>query len=688
MKGITRRCSASLMAVALAATTGGHTRQADAVAWFRPDPAAGLVVRAGMLALERTVDEYLIEDSGGAPGGHEDITGRIAVRKTFDIGGHVPLGEISTSTVEILLFEAPGNQAPLLVTFNGTATKVPAGSGAAGKYEWRSVPVPPGLLRSGSNVVTLATAYPVETAAWAVLTRRSTFPNRSARSLDGGISWVDEGLGTDGSENGEYTIRLRLSAPAMGTAFSPVLPLRADTSTVVAPANREGDYAVRTGPLAVPDSRWTSWQVPGETGWVKPRDHDFVQTSVRLVARGSRSRLPIQPVIFGRPEITDITARVNAWLPYGSRVRYQEPDHAALQLLRTRERLDDLVQGLGEEASVWKLRDWARQQFPDGDPNPYPPLNATTILNWIRSGLTQGFCGQHAYVLGQALLSFGYQVRYIELGMNTPTATGEAYFPAVHFALEYWSPLRRQWTYVDPNKNLHITLNGRPLSAREVHDIYIDYFDLPMRSNPELTPFTGDPARVSRRPREIRTQAGVGQMRVDGWDLEGRGRLEVLQGPAEGGRWSLEHFYYVRARLRNDELMHASQSPSDLAALSPRNPDGFNPNGMLEFEDPRCRPLQEKIALYETRSPSEFDWSLDVMDVRSSTGQLPLTIQAAANWPHVRSYRLVLENAVHTSPEGTFTLSRELRGTATVEALDSAGRVVAVAEVRADRKHR
>src|SRR5438093_108782 len=77
--------------------------------------------------------------------------------------------------------------------------------------------------------------------------------------------------------------------------------------------------------------------------------------------------------------------------------------------LRTEEKLDAVLAGSKSEMEVFKrLMAWARSQFEPGIPDPYPLCNGTSILSDIRSGKTGGFCGQYAYVLGDALKSFGY----------------------------------------------------------------------------------------------------------------------------------------------------------------------------------------------------------------------------------------------------------------------------------------
>jgi hypothetical protein len=662
----------------------------DPAAWMNTDYESALTITSGALSLTRVVDEHLIEDANGAPGSHQDITGHAVVRKELDVPASIRLDAVTSAVLQIHLFEAVSAPVALRIEINGVSQELQPGDGIRGIYRWREIPVNASLIRSGTNVITLAPARPVDGEAWAVLTRRSTYPDRSARSLDGGRTWDRDRLSTDGLENGEYTIRLKLTAPAQGTAFSEIRALSEETHRIgrLSRPMQTGAvrYQVRTGPSTIPGADWTEWTpLTIGTNVPVPDGHRYVQTAVTLSGTPPSTSIRISPLGEPAEEVAD----VNDWLRFGSRIRYQDPTHPTLRALRDREALDRVVGKADEELLVARLRDWVRRQFPDGNPDPYPPFNALTILDWIRSGKTQGFCGQQAFVLGHALLSFGYQIRHVELGMNTPMPTGtDAYFPAVHFALEYWSPTYRKWIFVDPNKNVKLTLNGTPLSVREVHELYMEYFDPPRRRDPSRDKSAGDPDRVTLRPIATRTIDGLGTVRVTTWDLRDAGRLQVEHGPTGGGGgWSLDYFYYVRARLRSDELMHPSQFHQDLPAISPRNADGFNPNGMVDFVDARAIPLRERIGIYGTRDDAEFDWRMDLVDVRAE-GDDPVRIHAVTVWPYPAAFVLRGPHLTRTSDNGTFVLSRDefSTGELQVDVLDTAGRVVASAPANASRR--
>ena len=110
------------------------------------------------------------------------------------------------------------------------------------------------------------------------------------------------------------------------------------------------------------------------------------------------------------------------------------------------------------------LTDWVHRQWPESNPDPYPPPNAIDILREIRGGKTGGFCGQYAYVLADVLKAAGFfSVRYVELWDSSGTDNS-------HFVVEAWSDQHAKWAVLDPDKNLWYAFKdtGLPASAGEV----------------------------------------------------------------------------------------------------------------------------------------------------------------------------------------------------------------------------
>jgi hypothetical protein len=154
---------------------------------------------------------------------------------------------------------------------------------------------------------------------------------------------------------------------------------------------------------------------------------------------------------------------VPLWLP-PAEVRHHQrfaclwDGQAPLSRFRLAENLDAVVVGAAsDEDHARALLRWTRAQFEPGTPDPYPPPDAITTLSEIRAGRTGGFCAQYAFVLVQALQSFGRPARVV-------TITG-------HEVVETWLPDQARWTMLDPFFELQVVnAHGRSLSAIEIRD--------------------------------------------------------------------------------------------------------------------------------------------------------------------------------------------------------------------------
>jgi hypothetical protein len=212
-------------------------------------------------------------------------------------------------------------------------------------------------------------------------------------------------------------------------------------------------------------------------------------------------------------------------------VRFQPLDEPALDRLAAREHLREIVDAGGSQFDqIQRLQDWVNSQWPDGTPDPYPPWNALTVLDWIRSGKTEGFCAQYAQVFLQSLAAVGFTARYVEIGSRDN--------PYAHYVTEVWSNEFDKWMVIDPDFNLHFERAGVPLSAIEIHDALVS------STLGDVTPVYGAP-----RP---------GHAAPAGWPLR-----------------TAELYYYVRYHLDANHLTRPDDPPFDRV------------NDMIEFEDPR-----------------------------------------------------------------------------------------------------
>jgi len=155
--------------------------------------------------------------------------------------------------------------------------------------------------------------------------------------------------------------------------------------------------------------------------------------------------------------------RVPLWLPR-DQVRHRTrfaclwDGPAPLARFRQAENLDAVVgDAVSDEERARKLLHWTRAQFEPGRPDPYPPPDAMKTLSEIRAGRTGGFCAQYAFVLVQALQSFGMPARVVTI--------------VDHEVVETWLADQARWTMLDPLFDLQvIDTSGRSLSAFEIRN--------------------------------------------------------------------------------------------------------------------------------------------------------------------------------------------------------------------------
>lgn len=201
-------------------------------------------------------------------------------------------------------------------------------------------------------------------------------------------------------------------------------------------------------------------------------------------------------------------------------VRYEAYTTPRLREFASREGLDNVLAGAPSEfEAMLRLKDWVAAQFPEGIPDPYPPWDAMTVLDWIRSGRTGGFCAQYAQVFLQALAAYGIPARYV--------GTGRSDNPIAHLTTEVWSNQFNKWVLLDVHFNVHFEQAGIPLSALEVHDAYV-------------------------RGRDSQLSAVLGRAR--------EGHADPLAYPHR----ATEFFYYLHYHLKANHISVPKGPPDDL----------------------------------------------------------------------------------------------------------------------------
>jgi len=131
------------------------------------------------------------------------------------------------------------------VTVNGRRLKPVRELASTG---WSYVNVPAEALQKGLNTF-------VFSGGGRLLVENSSYPNRSARSVDGGATWDYEHLGEQGMNDGEYLVRLRLDR------YPAVVALTSGVIDLAALAAEEGIY---------PQMKWARMRLEADVRGLEP----------------------------------------------------------------------------------------------------------------------------------------------------------------------------------------------------------------------------------------------------------------------------------------------------------------------------------------------------------------------------------------------------------------------------------
>ena len=159
-------------------------------------------------------------------------------------------------------------------------------------------------------------------------------------------------------------------------------------------------------------------------------------------------------------EILLVTSEHNGEIAVSSyTLREDDLNHPRLRLLRSREKLDEVVSSAKTQFETIKLlRAWTRRQWEPGGRFYYPPWDAVEILDLARKYGNRGFCAQYGIVLLQACQSLGLHARYVDL-------------PG-HFVVAVWSDDYNRWVVMDPTNDIHYERDGVPLRGRDLYRAY------------------------------------------------------------------------------------------------------------------------------------------------------------------------------------------------------------------------
>ncbi|MCM8805671.1 MAG: transglutaminase-like domain-containing protein [Candidatus Omnitrophica bacterium] len=434
----------------------------------------------------------------------EKINSDILAKKQFFIKNHL------CSKAELFAFHASN----LNLEVNGKKVKEGKILPSTGWFRWD---IPVEFLKDGLNEF-------IFSGSGTLLIEPSLYPNRSARSFDGGKTWDFDTLGVN-CGNGEYVVRLRLEQyPEKGIATGEVNDLLSFAEgnfcvhgnfiiakniqlscTATIPPKTEINFQYRTGDTKIfQPKRWSSWTdfKRKKNMWVidQPVSNRFLQ--IRAILKTlSPDRAPVIENIvitadvkytppgkrfvitqYDNPEI------INTSLPFA----YQEPNYRT-RALRKMYGLDDVIKGGNTELEKFvMLRNWARHTAPKGwdwgTGMWCPPWDALVILATNKQPVALCMCTHYSTIFTQCAVALGYVARQVILDH--------------HCVSEIWSDQFGKWILMDtgnsqnPEMNCHFEHNGVPLNALEIRKLWKEN-----RQN-EIKPVYANEAMVSEKEKK------------------------------------------------------------------------------------------------------------------------------------------------------------------------------------------
>ncbi len=421
----------------------------------------------------RLAESVMMQDELGRThiSNQELLSDRVWARKDFILGD----GDLTDGT---LYFYATAKR----VTLNGKRLKPVRSLPSTG---WSFVRVPGKLLQKGLNSF-------VFSGGGNLLVADSLYPNRSARSVDGGRTWDYDAMGPQGMNDGEYLVRLRLNRyPAKATLTSEVIDfadLAAEqgirsqvrkvkarlTADVERPQGTQVRFEAQTA--SEPDT-WSPWEPLSKVLFGKSLPRYFRWRAIL----GSKSGdvTPTLQAVTLKAEVQVTRGadadglRVVDMTPVATdrsshRFAYQEPSDRLTRLCK-QYKLKRVVTGARTELEkLVALRNWCRHTAPKGwdrgRTDWCPPWDALIILETNQEPLALCMCTHYSTLFVQTAAALGYVARHVILDH--------------HCVAEVWSNELRKWILMDtgnshnPTRNCHFEHNGIPLNALEIRRLF------------------------------------------------------------------------------------------------------------------------------------------------------------------------------------------------------------------------
>lgn len=331
----------------------------------------------------------------------------------------------------------------------------------------------------------------------------------SAKSVNGGKTWVKGKLGPKNNTSGEYTIRLSLDRyEPEGILDSPPIDLWAGAgnhsvlypvcelkklelnASAFLPENTNVIWQIRMANTRnIYDSQWGAWKAIGEGPGISYNSSSVENKRYfqwrAILKTNNPLATPIIKEVAVRREVSfsslpaqtyyirNFTNPKHRYTSY--RMSFEDINNPDLKSIKKRLNLDSLLKDAqGGFEKMNRIRHYISAMWFHADPFPaYPAWNANEILDRNAGVGAGGMCIQFTIVFMQALQSLGYNVRHVNIFSHEPP---EVYVDELG-----------SWVYIDPESLMDgyefDSGTGKPLSIMDQHKIFLDELGL-SPSNP------------------------------------------------------------------------------------------------------------------------------------------------------------------------------------------------------------
>jgi len=429
----------------------------------------------------RLAHSWLLATEEGVTSKHpQPLSPSNQIKKVFDI----PLSECDKAV--LCIFRGGGSpDNPMRIQFNDRMILHDAKHLTAGDSGWEYEPLPPELIRKGTNTLIFSGTgdIPLDTRS----------PNRgSAVSYDGGRLWHPA--------PGEYMVRLRIFGyPPEGTLTSEVFDtaLGVDPKRLIGPWPRYERAVIEADKDAPPETEiafqwragttrrfspenWTPWQDGTE---VKLAGARYVQWRA-ILQTSNGAKTPLLKGVHLR--LLQKTAPIPAEASDLQVMRYDRPEDAPESYEFTYEGRTPRIRYLADKYKLAAvppadgtdlvktdaIRFWCSHQWNKGwDDGKYeycPPWDALILLDMKPPDLCLGMCTHYSTVYVQSSTALGYISKHVILDG--------------HLVAETYLNDLGQWAIQDTGPGpgptgfpigVHYEANGIPLNALEMHRLLL-----------------------------------------------------------------------------------------------------------------------------------------------------------------------------------------------------------------------